>query len=77
MTDIVFPEMNKESPEAVGVVSTWYANEGEQVAVAQLVADVQMDKVDAEVDSPRAGVIHIAVEEGAEVAQGSVIATVE
>lgn len=76
MTDVLFPAMSQENPSATGVLATWFAREGEQVAAGQVVAEVQMDKVDAEVVAPTSGTLHVAVEEGVEVTQGSVIATI-
>lgn len=43
------------------------------MAADQLVAEVQMDKVDAEVLAPAAGTIRLLVQEGEEVAQGAKI----
>ncbi|MFN8136138.1 MAG: lipoyl domain-containing protein [Propionicimonas sp.] len=76
MTDVLFPALSADNPSACGVLATWFVADGEQVAEGQLVAEVQMDKVDAEVLAPEAGTIHPGVAEGAEVTQGSVIATI-
>ncbi|WOQ17014.1 lipoyl domain-containing protein [Raineyella sp. W15-4] len=76
MTEVTFPEMSTEDHHATGVVATWYAADGEQVAEGQLVAEVQMDKVDAEVIAPSAGTITLLVAEGEEVVQGTVIARI-
>ena len=77
MTDVVFPVMSRENPSAAGLLSTWYVRDGESVADGQLLAEVQMDKVDMEVSSPAAGTIRLSAGEGDEVVQGSVIAVVE
>lgn len=76
MTDLHFPQLSTEKPEATGVLATWYAAEGDTVAEGQLVAEVQMDKVDAEVLAPAAGTIRLLVQEGDEVGQGSRIAEI-
>ena len=76
MTDVVFPPLSKEAPEAEGVVSTWFVSDGDTVGEDQLLAEVQVDKVAAEVLAPAAGAIHPGVKEGSEVVQGSVIATI-
>lgn len=76
MTDLHFPQLSTDKPDATGVVATWYAADGDTVAADQLVAEVQMDKVDAEVLAPAAGTIRLLVEEGAEVAQGARIAEI-
>ncbi len=77
MTDVVFPVMSQDNPEATGVLATWYVVDGDAVAEGQLLADVQMDKVDAEVAAPAAGMIRLTVAEGSEVVQGTVVATLE
>lgn len=77
MTEVTFPEMSREKADAVGLLATWYAAAGEQVAAGQLIAEAQMDKVDAEIEAPAAGTITLLVDEGAEVAQGDVIARIE
>lgn len=74
--EVTFPVMSTEDG-AVGVVVTWFVDDGAQVKADQLVAEIAMDKVDAEVVAPSAGTIRITAEEGAEVSQGSVIATIE
>lgn len=76
MTEVTFPQMSREKPDAVGLLATWYAATGEQVAAGQLIAEAQMDKVDAEIEAPIAGTITLLVEEGAEVAQGAPIARI-
>lgn len=76
MTEVPFPTLSKDSPDASGVVATWYVAEGEAVTVGQVLADVQLDKVDVEVPAPVAGTVHLTVAEGEEVAQGIVIATI-
>ena len=74
--DVIFPVMSAKDPRAEGVVSTWFVRDGEQVAVGQLVAEVQVDKVSMEVPAEAAGTVHLLVEEEAVVTQGTVIATI-
>jgi pyruvate/2-oxoglutarate dehydrogenase complex dihydrolipoamide acyltransferase (E2) component len=74
--DVIFPVLSTNEPEAEGVVSTWFVRDGEQVAVGQLVAEVQVDKVSMEVPAEVAGTVHLLVEEEAVVTQGTVIATI-
>lgn len=74
--EVQFPVMSTDEG-AVGVVVTWFVDDGAAVKADQLVAEIAMDKVDAEVVAPDAGTIKIVAEEGAEVPQGSVIATIE
>jgi pyruvate/2-oxoglutarate dehydrogenase complex dihydrolipoamide acyltransferase (E2) component len=77
MTEVRFPPMSQEQPDAVGVVATWYVADGEAVAVDQVLADVQVEKVAAEVPAPVAGTIRLRVQEEQEVTQGDVIAVIE
>ena len=76
MTDVRFPQLSKDDPDAEGVVSTWFVNDGETVADGQLVAEVAVDKVDQEVLAPASGTIRVAVAEGSATSQGTVIATI-
>ena len=77
MTDVLFPALSKESPQAVGVLATWFVSEGATVSAAQLIAEVQVDKVAAEVVAPVAGVVHLLVDEEASVVQGAPIARID
>ena len=77
MTDVVFPPLSKETPDAEGVLATWFVADGEQVAADQLLAEVQVDKVSAEVPAPAAGVVHLLVAEDEAVKQGTPIARID
>ena len=77
MTDVVFPALSQDKPDATGLLSTWYVTDGQQVAAEALLAEVQMDKVDAEVVAPVAGTVHLLVAEESEVGQGTVIARID
>ncbi len=77
MTDVLFPPLSKETPDAEGVLSTWFVSEGSTVTVDQLLAEVQVDKVSAEVPAPAGGVVHLLVDEEAAVRQGALIARIE
>ena len=77
MTDVLFPALSKESPHAVGVLATWFVPEGATVSASQLIAEVQVDKVAAEVVAPVAGVVHLLVDEEASVVQGAPIARID
>jgi pyruvate/2-oxoglutarate dehydrogenase complex dihydrolipoamide acyltransferase (E2) component len=76
MTEVLFPALSREKPDAEGVVSTWFVNDGEHVSAGQLIAEVAVDKVDQEVLASSDGSISVAVAEGATARQGSVIATI-
>ncbi|HSE70323.1 MAG TPA: biotin/lipoyl-containing protein [Nocardioidaceae bacterium] len=77
MTEVVFPPLSKETPDAEGIVATWFVGEGATVAGEQLLAEVQVDKVSAEVLAPRAGVVHLLVGEEVTIKQGEPIARID
>ena len=73
---IVFPQVSKdESTE--GVLSTWFVRTGESVRAGQVIAEVMVDKVSVDVESPVDGVVTCLVEEEAAVPQGGEIARVD
>lgn len=78
MSSVVrFPALSKETPDAEGVLATWFVSEGATVASDQLLAEVQVDKVAAEVPAPVAGVVHLLVGDEAVVRQGAPIARID
>ena len=77
MTDVPFPPLSSEKPASEGVVATWFVADGEAVQADQLIAEVQVDKVAAEVPAPEAGIIRLLVDEDIAVTQGTPIARIE
>lgn len=77
MTEVVFPPLSKETPDAEGVVVSWYVDDGASVAADQLIAEVAVDKVSADVVSPSAGVLRRLVAEETTVHQGEVIGRID
>lgn len=77
MTEVPFPPLSKERPDAEGVLATWFVTDGQTVTADQLLAEVQVDKVSVEVPAPTAGVVHLLVEEEAAVRQGEPIARID
>lgn len=75
MSDVIFPKMSAAT-DATGVVVTWFVDSGDEVTPSTLIAEVAVDKVDAEIYPETSGTITVLVDEAAEVPQGSVIATV-
>lgn len=76
MTEVLFPELSAKDPDTEGVVATWFVRTGDHVAADQLIAEVQVDKVSAEVPSPAAGTVELLVDEGESVVQSTPIARV-
>jgi pyruvate/2-oxoglutarate dehydrogenase complex dihydrolipoamide acyltransferase (E2) component len=77
VSDVLFPALSEENPDAEGVLATWYVANGSVVAADQLIAEVQVDKVSADVLAPTAGTVRLLVEEEAAVKQGTPIAQIE
>ena len=77
MTEVPFPPLSQERPDAQGVVATWFVDDGASVVAGQLLAEVQVDKVTVEVPAPDSGVVHLLVAEGDAAHQGEAIATIE
>ena len=77
MTDVPFPLLSKENAGAEGVLSTWFVLDGQSVQADQLLAEVQVDKVAAEVPAPCAGTVHLLVDEDTAVTQGTPIARID
>jgi len=76
VTDLLFPRLSEQNPDGEGVVATWFVDDGATVTVGQLIAEVAVDKVDAEVFAPADGVIAIGVGEGEAARQGTAIASI-
>ncbi len=77
MTEVFFPQLSEKDPTAEGVLATWFVSDGDQVASGQLLGEVMVDKVSAEVVTPAAGRIRLMVAEGQTAHQGDVIARVD
>ncbi|MGH3438211.1 MAG: biotin/lipoyl-containing protein [Sciscionella sp.] len=77
MIEIVFPLLDEEAPEAQGVVSTWFVDDGSQVSAGTLLAEVQVTKIADEITAPTTGVLHQKAAEGEVVDQGAVVAVIE
>ena len=76
MTEIVFPQMSGD-PDECGVLMEWRAANGAQVSAYDVIAEVTVDKFDAEINTPVSGTLRWVVAEGDEVRQGTPIATVD
>ena len=74
--EILFPIMSGD-PAEPGVLLEWRAQDGSEVAAYQVIAEVTVDKFDAEINTPVSGTLRWLVAEGDEVDQGSVIAIVD
>jgi pyruvate/2-oxoglutarate dehydrogenase complex dihydrolipoamide acyltransferase (E2) component len=77
MTEIPFPHISAESPDAEGVLASWFVADGDDVADGDLIAEAALDKVDMDITAPTTGVIRLLVKEGDVVTQGTLIARIE
>jgi pyruvate/2-oxoglutarate dehydrogenase complex dihydrolipoamide acyltransferase (E2) component len=77
VTDVRFPQLSDEQPDAEGVLATWFVGDGDQVASGQLLGEVMVEKVSGEVLAPAAGRVRLLVAEDQTARQGAVIAQVE
>ncbi|MET4004897.1 biotin attachment protein [Arthrobacter psychrochitiniphilus] len=76
LSEIFFPQMSGDANE-LGVLVEWRVPNGQKVAPYQVVAEVTVNKFDAEINSPAAGTLSWLVAAGEEVRQGDPIATVD
>ncbi len=77
MTEVLFPPVDETDPSAEGVLATWYVGDGDRVSRGQLIAEVQVAKVDAEVVAPVDGTVELLVAEDDSVRQGMPIARIQ
>jgi pyruvate/2-oxoglutarate dehydrogenase complex dihydrolipoamide acyltransferase (E2) component len=77
VTDVRFPQLSEEQPDAEGVLATWFVGDGDQVASGQLLGEVMVEKVSGEVLAPAAGRVRLLVAEDQTARQNEVIARVE
>jgi pyruvate/2-oxoglutarate dehydrogenase complex dihydrolipoamide acyltransferase (E2) component len=75
--EVLFPNLSSTETDTEGVVVTWFVGEGDLVTQNQLIAEVQVDKLDAEVLAPVAGTLRIVTNEGEVARQSSVIAHID
>lgn len=77
ITEVPFPLVSEEDPEAEGVVGAWFVNHGEAVTAGQVIAEVQVDKVSQDLEAPVAGVLYQYVAEGVAITQGAMVARID
>ncbi len=73
--DVTLPKWGMTMQD--GTISEWHVSVGDEVKEGDVIATVETEKVDAEVEAPASGVLdEIVVEAGSTVAVGSVIARI-
>jgi pyruvate/2-oxoglutarate dehydrogenase complex dihydrolipoamide acyltransferase (E2) component len=75
MTDVLFPMMSGAGGPT-GVIVTWFVESGDEVTPTTLIAEVAVDKVNADVYPEDSGIITLLAEENTEIRQGALIAQV-
>ena len=75
-TEIVMPKLSDTMEE--GTILRWYKREGQHVEAGEVLAEVETDKADMEVEASASGTLaEIRVQEGASAAVGAVIALLD
>src|SRR5437773_12061632 len=75
LTNVDVPALGESVREAVLV--KWHKNDGDAVAAAEPIAELETDKANVDVPAPSAGVLRHVKEEGATVTIGDTIARIE
>ncbi len=74
MPEVIMPKMGDAMEE--GTLLSWKKQDGESVKVGDVIAEIETDKSNVEVEAEDAGVLHVQAKEGAVVPVGTVIATI-
>ncbi len=72
MAEVIMPKMGDAMTE--GKVVAWRKREGERVQPGEVLAEIETDKVNVEIEAEAGGILHITVPEGQAVPVGTVIA---
>ncbi|GBD30692.1 Dihydrolipoyllysine-residue acetyltransferase component of pyruvate dehydrogenase complex [bacterium HR32] len=72
MAEVIMPKMGDAMTE--GKVVAWRKREGERVQAGEVLAEIETDKVNVEIEAEASGTLHITVPEGQAVPVGTVIA---
>ena len=75
MTDVVVPNVGESISS--GILTSWLKQEGELIQEGDNLFELETDKATMEVPSTTVGVLHIQTKEGAEVAVGSVVGSID
>jgi len=74
MPEVIMPKMGDAMEE--GTLLTWKKQDGEAVSVGDIIAEIETDKSNVEVEAEEAGVLHTQARPGDVVPVGHVIATI-
>lgn len=74
-TDVILPKWGLTMED--GTVVAWYVDEGEHVVEGEVIAEVETEKVENELEAPCAGIVaRILVDEDETVDVGTVLAVI-
>ena len=74
-TDVILPKWGLTMED--GTVVAWYVDEGDHVVEGEMIAEVETEKVENELEAPCAGVVaRILVDEDETVEVGAVLAVI-
>ena len=74
MPEVIMPKMGDAMEE--GTLLQWHKADGATVKAGDVIAEIETDKSNVEIEAEDAGVLHIQAQPGAVVAVGKVIATI-
>ena len=74
MPEVIMPKMGDAMEE--GTLIQWFKQDGETVKSGDLIAEIETDKSNVEIEAEDAGVLHIQAQPGAVVAVGKIIAVI-
>jgi pyruvate dehydrogenase E2 component (dihydrolipoamide acetyltransferase) len=75
MAEVIMPKMGDAMTE--GKILTWRKRHGERVETGEVLAEIETDKVNVEIEAETSGTLHIAVPAGQTVPVGHVIAYID
>ncbi len=75
MAEVIMPKMGDAMTE--GKILSWRKRDGERVEKGEVLAEIETDKVNVEIEAEEGGILHIAVPEGQTVPVGQVIAYID
>ena len=74
MPEVIMPKMGDAMEE--GTLLEWKKQDGETVALGDVIAEIETDKSNVEIEAEDAGVLHVKAEAGAVLPVGTVIAVI-
>jgi 2-oxoglutarate dehydrogenase E2 component (dihydrolipoamide succinyltransferase) len=72
---VKIPSLGESVTEAI--LGTWLAEEGQAIAVDEVIFELESDKANMEIAAETAGTLHILIQEGETVSEGDVVAEID